>query len=40
MAFQTPSNLKGLNYELLKAKERLRHKKDIILACIKQPGFY
>jgi len=34
------TNLKGLNYELLKAKERLRHKKDIILACIKQPGFY
>jgi hypothetical protein len=25
--------------ELRKAKERLRHKRDIILGCIRQPGF-
>ena len=29
-----------LRRELRRAKERLRHKKEIILACIKQPGFY
>jgi transposase len=26
--------------ELRRAKERLRHKTDVILGCIKQPGFY
>ena len=26
--------------ELRKAKERLRHKTNVILGCIKQPGFY
>jgi hypothetical protein len=25
--------------ELRKAKERLRHKRDVILGCIRQPGF-
>ena len=29
-----------LRQELRRAKERLRHKRQIILACIKQPGFY
>lgn len=29
-----------LRRELRRAKERLRHKKEIILACIQQPGFY
>jgi transposase len=28
-----------LKVELRKAKERLRHKRDIILGCIRQPGF-
>jgi transposase len=28
-----------LKIELRKAKERLRHKRDIILGCIRQPGF-
>jgi transposase len=33
-------SLKELRRELLrKAKERLRHKKHVILDCIKQPGF-
>jgi transposase len=32
-------NLKELKVELRKAKERLRHKKHVILGCIKQPGF-
>jgi transposase len=33
-------NIPELRYELRKAKERLRHKTDVILGCIKQPGFY
>ena len=33
-------SISHLNYELRKAKERLRHKTDVILGCIKQPGFY
>jgi transposase len=32
-------SLKELKVELRKAKERLRHKRDVILGCIKQPGF-
>jgi transposase len=28
-----------LKIELRKAKERLRHKRDVILGCIRQPGF-
>ena len=32
-------NLKELKVELRKAKERLRHKKHVILGCIRQPGF-
>jgi transposase len=32
-------NLKELRSELRKAKERLRHKRDVILGCIRQPGF-
>ena len=32
-------SLKELKVELGKAKERLRHKKHIILGCIRQPGF-
>ncbi len=28
-----------LKVELRKAKERLRHKKDVLLGCIRQPGF-
>jgi hypothetical protein len=28
-----------LRGELRKAKERLRHKKHVILGCIRQPGF-
>jgi transposase len=32
-------SLKELRSELRKAKERLRHKKDVILSCIRQPGF-
>jgi transposase len=32
-------SLKELKVELRKAKERLRHKRDIILGCIRQPGF-
>ena len=33
-------SISHLNYELHKAKERLRHKTNVILGCIKQPGFY
>lgn len=32
-------SLSELRVELRKAKERLRHKKHIILGCIRQPGF-
>jgi transposase len=32
-------NLSELKEELRKAKERLRHKRDVILGCIRQPGF-
>lgn len=32
-------SLSELRKELRKAKERLRHKKRVILGCIKQPGF-
>ena len=32
-------SLSELRWELRKAKERLRHKKHVILGCIKQPGF-
>jgi transposase len=32
-------SLKELKGELRKAKERLRHKRDVILGCIRQPGF-
>jgi transposase len=32
-------SLAELKIELGKAKERLRHKKDVILGCIRQPGF-
>lgn len=31
-------NLRELRVELRKAKERLRHKKHVILGCIRQPG--
>jgi hypothetical protein len=33
-------SISHLRYELSKAKERLRHKVDVIQGCIKQPGFY
>ncbi len=33
-------NLSELRRELRKAKERLRHKVDVIGGCIRQPGFY
>lgn len=33
-------SISHLNYELIKATERLRHKTEVILGCIKQPGFY
>jgi transposase len=33
-------SISHLNYELRQAKERLRHKINVILACIEQPGFY
>jgi transposase len=33
-------NISQLRRELRKAKERLRHKTDIIKGCIAQPGFY
>jgi hypothetical protein len=32
-------NLSELAEELRKAKERSRHKKHVILVCIRQPGF-
>jgi transposase len=32
-------SLSELTVELRKAKERLRHKRDVILGCIRQPGF-
>ncbi len=32
-------NLSELRSELRKARERLRHKKHVILGCIRQPGF-
>jgi hypothetical protein len=32
-------SLAQLRVELRKAKERLRHKKHVILGCIRQPGF-
>ena len=32
-------SLSELKLELRKAKERLRHKKHVILGCIRQPGF-
>lgn len=32
-------SLSELRVELRRAKERLRHKKDVILGCIRQPGF-
>jgi hypothetical protein len=31
-------SLKELKVELGKAKERLRHKRDVILGCVRQPG--
>lgn len=33
-------SISHLNYELVKAKERLRHKTNVIMGCVKQPGFY
>lgn len=33
-------SISHLGYELRKAKERLRHKPNVIQGCIKQPGFY
>jgi hypothetical protein len=32
-------SLAELKVELRKAKERLRHKRNVILGCIRQPGF-
>ena len=32
-------SLSELKVELRKAEERLRHKRDVILDCIRQPGF-
>jgi hypothetical protein len=32
-------SLAELRVELRKAKERSRHKRDVILGCIRQPGF-
>ncbi len=32
-------SLKELKVELRKAKERLRHKKHVILGCLRHPGF-
>ena len=32
-------NLSELRRQVRKAKERLRHKKHVILGCIRQPGF-
>ena len=33
-------SISHLHYELRKAVDRLRHKANVILGCIKQPGFY
>jgi transposase len=33
-------SISHLHYELRKAVDRLRHKTNVILGCIKQPGFY
>jgi transposase len=33
-------SISHLSYELRKAKERLRHKTNVILGCISQPAFY
>jgi transposase len=33
-------SISHLNYEVRKATNRLRHKTQVILGCIKQPGFY
>jgi transposase len=33
-------SISHLNYELRKAADRLRHKTQVILGCIQQPGFY
>jgi transposase len=33
-------SISHLHYELRKAADRLRHKTQVILGCIKQPGFY
>ncbi len=33
-------SLSELRRELRKAKERLRHKRHVILGCVRQPGFY
>ena len=33
-------NISRLNHELRKAKERLRHKTNVIAGCVKQPGLY
>jgi transposase len=35
---QSLKGLKELKVELRKAKERLRHKRNVILGCIRQPG--
>ena len=32
-------SLSELKVELRKAKERVRHKRDVILGCVRQPGF-
>jgi hypothetical protein len=32
-------SLAELRVELRRAKERLRHKREVILGCIRQPGF-
>jgi hypothetical protein len=32
-------SLKELKVELRKAKERLRHEREVVLGCIRQPGF-
>jgi transposase len=34
-----PKPLSELRVELRRAKERLRHKRGVILGCIRQPGF-
>lgn len=35
----TCADLAGLRHELVKARERLRHKRDVIQGCIRQPGY-